>query len=329
MNRLLKFDDSKALAFQRPSLTSVNEKDLSTMPVYDILCGKSAGLPFEYLMTDIYSGCLPIKSICYGNCSAAEYWINKGYNFGSRHINNFDEASFRKSIEQLSPDQRWLRQGWVSDVSLSKKSWELLGPISDVLMEYNIHMVIITKIFTKPSEEVMRKLAANKTELRVSISAIDTKHEIERRFDGLEAYRQEGGLSVPYLMSFKYADEILRNNQELIVEKIVEDDYIGAEHPLRLSNDNLGLDSAETERHYHPKFADQTWFGRLYEEVGNFILPPPTFLPADYTFDFLRYSDVQKAGAQFKFNNLPTYKDLIEKNLIHNNTFDHASYDVK
>src|SRR5262245_28923518 len=122
MKHLLNFDDSRALAFQRPSLKSVNEKDLSEMPVYDILCGKQAGLPFDYLMTDIYSGCLPIKSICYGNCSAAEYWINKGFNFGMRHINNFNETLFRESISKLPPAQRWLRQGWVSDCSLSKKS---------------------------------------------------------------------------------------------------------------------------------------------------------------------------------------------------------------
>lgn len=329
MGHLLNFDDSSALAFQRPSLKSVDEKTLSQMPVYDILCGKSVGLPFEYLMTDVYSGCLPIKSICYGNCSAAEYWINKGFNFGMRRLNNFDEVTFRKSITELSPDQRWLRQGWVSDCSLSKKSWDLLGPISDILAEYNIHMVIISKIFTKPSLEIMQKLAQNKTEIRVSISAIDTKREIEKRFEFLEAYRQVGGMSVPYLMSFKYADPLLKNNQEIIVEKIVADDYIGSEHPLRLSSDNSGLEGADTDRHYHPKFADQTWFGRLYSQTGNFLLPPPTFLPADYTLFFTSYSELAKVGHPYTFNNLPTYQDLMEKNLIHNNTFDHANYDVK
>ncbi|MFB6456723.1 hypothetical protein ACE38W_15735 [Chitinophaga sp. Hz27] len=329
MNRLMEFDDSSALVFQRPSLKSVNEKELATMPVYNILCGKSAGLPFDYLMTDIYSGCLPIKSICYGNCSAAEYWINKGHDFGSRHINNFDEKLFRQSIEQLPADQKWLRQGWVSDVSLSHKAWELLASITDILMEHNIRLVIITKIFTHPTEEVMRKLAANKAEIRVSISAIDTKREIEKRFEFLHEYREVGGLAVPYLMSFKFTDEALRKNQELIVEQIIADDYIAAEHPLRLSNDNSGLEGADTERHYHPKFADQTWFGRLYSEIGNFIMPPPTFLPPAHAFDFIRYSEVVKAGVTFNFNNLPTYKDLMEKNLIHNNTFDHASYDVK
>ncbi|NSL85915.1 hypothetical protein ECE50_003670 [Chitinophaga sp. Mgbs1] len=329
MNHLLHFDDSRAIAFQRPSLKSISEKDLAEMPVYDILCGKSAGLPFDYLMTDVYSGCLPIKSICYGNCSAAEYWINKGFNFGMRHINRFDEVKFRESIVNLPPQQRWLRQGWVSDCSLSKKSWDLLGPATDILMEYNIRLVIISKIFTKPSLEIMRQLAQNKAEIRVSISAIDTKREIEKRFEFLDAYRQVGGLAVPYLMSFRYADAALKNNQELIVSKIIADDYIASEHPLRLSNDNAGLESAEEDRHYHPKFADQTWFGRLYNDAGNFVLPPPTFLPPEYDFNYIRYSDLAKAGAQFSFNNLPTYQDLIEKNLIHTNTFDHANYDVK
>ena len=244
-------------------------------------------------------------------------------------INNFDEKEFRSSIEQLPREQRWLRQGWVSDCSLSKKAWDVLADASDILAEYNIRLVIISKVFTDPSEAVMQRLAKNKAELRVSISAIDTKREIEKRFDSLEAYRQAGGMAVPYLMSFKFADHALKNNQELIVEKVVADDYVAAEHPLRLSNDNIGLESAETDRHYHPKFADQTWFGRLYSEIGNFILPPPTFLPPEYDFHFLSYADLLKNGNAFRFNNLPTYQDLIEKNLVHNNTFDHANYDVK
>lgn len=330
MGDLLKFDDSRAHDFQRTSIRSINERDLLEMPAYDIGCGKSSGLPFDYLMTDIYSGCLPIKSICYGNCSAADYWINKGHNFGLRRLNHFDEGVFRQAISLLPPNQRWLRQGWVSDVSLSKKGWEVLADAAEILMESGVRLVIITKIFTRPSTLILKRLERTRAEIRVSVSAIDTKQEIERRFGFLDTFRQVNGFSVPYLMSFLYGDPLLKNNQELIVEKIVLDDYVAAEHPLRLNSDNTGLNNAAgTSSHLHPKFSDQTWFGRLYTAVPQFVLPPPTFLPPEYDFYFLRYSSYVQSGVQYPFNNLPTYQDLIEKNLIHRNTFDHANYDVK
>ncbi len=79
------------------------------MPQLEILCGKNGGLPFDHIMTDVISGCLPQKNICYGNCTAAEYWINTGYDFGSRVENIFDEGLFRESIMNLPNEQKWLR----------------------------------------------------------------------------------------------------------------------------------------------------------------------------------------------------------------------------
>ena len=52
-----------------------NCNNLKPMPQLEIRCGINGGLPFENLITDCYSGCLDLKNVCYGNCTAALFWI--------------------------------------------------------------------------------------------------------------------------------------------------------------------------------------------------------------------------------------------------------------
>lgn len=131
-------------------------KKLKPMEKSKIVCGKKYGLPFEYLMTDVYSGCLNLNNICYGNCTAAQFWLKKGYNFGKKVLNNFDSNLFEKSIKDLSPNQKWIRQGWTSDCSFSNESWELITHISDILKKHNITLLIITKIHKMPQTKIMQ-----------------------------------------------------------------------------------------------------------------------------------------------------------------------------
>jgi hypothetical protein len=63
---------------------------LKPMPKMQILCSKSSGLPFDCLMTDVMSGYLNLGNICYGNCTAADYWIKQGFDFGKRTLNDKD-----------------------------------------------------------------------------------------------------------------------------------------------------------------------------------------------------------------------------------------------
>lgn len=73
----LDFSEEKESEKLKEYKEAMMESSLEGMPKLDILCGKEGGLPFDYLMTDVFSGCLPIKSLCYANCTAAEYWIEK------------------------------------------------------------------------------------------------------------------------------------------------------------------------------------------------------------------------------------------------------------
>lgn len=76
------------------------------MPQLQIRCGSNGGLPFENLITDCYSGCLNLGNVCYGNCTAALFWLNKGYNFGKRCLNKWNPSFFKKDLDLLSKNQK-------------------------------------------------------------------------------------------------------------------------------------------------------------------------------------------------------------------------------
>lgn len=306
-----------------------NSKNLKPMEKSKIVCGKKYGLPFEYLMTDIYSGCLNLESVCYGNCTAAQFWLKKGYDFGKRVLNDFDSCLFESSIKDLPSKQKWIRQGWVSDCSFSNESWELTAHISDILLKYDISLLIITKIHKMPSKKTMEKLAKNKTEIRVSLSALDTKVQLEKRLKFLTEYKNMGGISIPYLMSSKYKNNILKDNQEYIINYIVENNFIAGEHPLRIEKDNPLFSELENDGFYHPLYKNQYWFGRILNRIENFVLPPPTHLREDYSLKFNNLTDFQNYFDKTIIkNNLPTYYELKE-NKYTKEMFDHAAYNTK
>ncbi len=304
---------------------------LKPMPKLQILCGKNAGLPFDCLMTDVMSGCLNINNICYGNCTAADYWIAQGYDFGKRILNDFDEDKFRESVQKLPATQKWLRQGWISDCSFTADSWNLTARISDILSEYGISLLIITKAHSLPDKQVLKTLAKNNAELRASVSAFDYAKEINGRFKLLEDYREQGGASVPYVMTSRYAVDDLAENQEKIVEYVVDNDYIAGEHPLRFNKDNKILSQLKTDGFWHPKFSHQYWFGRVLNNVPNFILPAPTHLAGEYTLRVKKFSDLQD-GEKIKGieGNLPTFEQLTQNiQQFSEGLFKHATYIIQ
>lgn len=304
---------------------------LKPMPKMPILCGTAAGLPFDCLMTDVMSGCLNINNICYGNCTAADYWITQGYDFGKRVLNEFNEVNFRKYIDKLPKSQKWLRQGWISDCSFTAESWNLTAQISTILNEYGISLLIITKSYTKPSKDVLQTLARNNTELRVSVSAFDLPKEINQRLAVLEDFREAGGKSIPYVMTSRYVAKDLSENQERLVKYVTTNDYIAGEHPLRFNNDNKILPELMKDGFWHPKFPDQYWFGRVLFDVPNFVLPAPTHLSGEYTLKFKKFSELPSGekipGIQ---GNLPTFEQLTRNNQsISEGLFKHATYIIQ
>lgn len=175
----------------------------------------------------------------------------------------------------------------------------------------------------------MIQLAKNKTEIRVSLSALDNKNQLKRRLNFLKIYKEMGGISIPYLMTSKFKNPLLKSNQEYLVRFIVENDFIAGEHPLRIEKDNPLFLELETDGFYHPKYQNQYWFGRLLDNTENFILPPPTHLKSDYNLYFNKFSDLKNNFNNLNiFNNLPTYNELKE-NKYTKEMFDHAAYSTE
>lgn len=323
----LEFSEEKETVELKQYKEAMMNSSLEGMPRLDILCGKEGGLPFDYLMTDVFSGCLPIKSLCYANCTAAEYWIEKGFDFGKRTLNNFNEESFRESLEKLPENQRWLRQGWASDCSIRKEGWPVVLDAAKILSEKDITLLIITKVFNFPEDDLLKNLAELDAEIRVSISAIDSEKQIKRRMEFLERYKELGGKAVPYLMSAKYSNDVLKRNQEFIIKWVEENDFIAGEHPLRINSQNPLIKNLELNGFWHPKFPNQYWFGRILDEDKHFLLPPPTCLEPEYTLKYRKFSDVGDSKIEHLGDDLPTYKDLSEgKEINLKNVNKHATY---
>lgn len=308
------------------------KKDISNlrdMPSLRIRCGTHGGLPFETLMTDILSGCLPINNVCYGNCTACDFWVNKGYNFGNRTKNYFDKDIFINDVKNLPKNVKWLRQGWISDCSFSEESWRLVSDISEILAHYSISLLIITKVHRLPSPEILKKLAKNNAEIRVSLSAFDTKTEHKRRFKFLKTYKKLGGKAIPYVMTALFNNKLLTKNQKIIINKIIKGDYLAAEHPLRINVESAYYNFLAKNGFNHPKFNNQYWFGRILYNIPNFVLPPPTHLPDNYTLMFKSYSTYAKHN-KITYNNLPTYEDLKKNPLILTKEMNnHAAYIIQ
>ena len=308
-----------------------NYKNLKPMPKLKIRCGLKGGLPFENLITDCCSGCLELNNVCYGNCTAAIFWYNKGYNFGKRQINIFDETLFLSDLTKISKNQKWFRLGWVSDCSFSHESWKIASHISELLNKRKLHLLIITKIHTIPSDDVLFQLAKNNTEIRVSLSALDTIDEIEKRLNFLLKYKTLGGISIPYLMSCKYKNQALDKNQQYIIDFIEKNNFLAGEHPLRVEHTNILRKELCDNGFSHPKYPHQYWFGRILHNHKNFILPPPTHLAPCYSLKYKSLTELKNIkyirGAR---KNLPTYEDLKNnkiKNLKELNK--HAAYSIQ
>jgi len=199
-----------------------------------------------------------------------------------------------------------------------------------VLKKFGISMMIITKSYSFPSDHILNILAQCDTEIRVSISALDSSQELKKRVRLLAKYKTVGGKSIPYLMSSRYSDLQLISNQIALTKWIEENDMIAAEHPLRISSDNKIISLLAGDGFWHPKFINQYWFGRLYENHSNFMLPPPTYLLPEYHLRYRSASEAQGKIIVGLDGNLPTFSSLqAGKVEVNNNLFKHASYGIK
>jgi len=65
-------------AMPAANLSLAAKQALNAIPVDHVRLGTKGGLPFEFLATDLYAGCLPLKSLCYGNCSQGLLALEQG-----------------------------------------------------------------------------------------------------------------------------------------------------------------------------------------------------------------------------------------------------------
>lgn len=242
-----------------------------------IRAGRAGGLPFDSLTTDVVVGCLPADRICYGNCFAANAAFSNGIDFGVRVDNILDRAIFCTDLDALPVEQRYLRNGWNSDPSWR---WSCALTLAELIRGTGRHTVFITKCFTMLSSEMMARLAGLGVELRISVSAFDTEAQLKHRLQTAEAYRSQGGVAVPMVVSGVFSDPVLNEKQDHIVRYIIESDFPAGENSLRF-NPNTPIAALLNKDASRP--IDQSgdrWCGRLYPE--SLLVPTITSLPPEY-----------------------------------------------
>lgn len=326
--REIRNDIRRKEAFSSPSSAKAKLSLLRPMPVLDLRIGTKGGLPFEFLSRDIYSGCLPLSSVCYGNCPQALLTVENGYDFGDRKLNRFDEALINEDLALLDPAQRWIRQGWNSDVSFAAVGWQRARDLAMLIFSHGRLTVLLSKIFSLPSRSILLDLARIKVEIRVSISALDHDLALRRRLEFLISYREAGGPAIPYLMTTVFAHPVLVRRQLDLVNWIVAHDLPGAEHPLRLNSTNPLQRYIDGGSGFpHPKFPEQAWFGSLYPE--DLLIPPPPSLLASYAGLGETYqSRIDWAEVSHHFDRgIPLNADLVsgKADLAHPNLHKHGT----
>jgi hypothetical protein len=243
-----------------------------------IRAGRAGGLPFDSLVTDVVVGCLPVRTACYGNCFAAMASFAAGIDFGVQAANVLDETLLRADLAALPAGQRFLRIGWNSDPSWD---WALTARIAAILRESGRHTVAVTKSFKRMDASVLAALVEAGVEIRVSVSAFDMDSQLRRRMETLLRYRDAGGVSVPLVMTTRFADPALQARQDALVEAVLRHDLPAAENSLRFQPGSPVVTLLDADAVRPLAESNDLWCGRLYD--GRLTVPTTTSLPASYS----------------------------------------------
>jgi hypothetical protein len=255
----------------------INGRELRRPTAVAIRAGTVGGLPFDSLTTDLFLGCLPATQICYGSCFAARGAFAAGYDFGVRVENILDADLLASDLRALPADQRFLRNGWNSDPSWS---WPKALTLAALVRQSGRCTVFITKHFRPFDPAALSGLVDVGTELRVSVSALDTDGQLRRRLDGLLAFRAAGGVAVPVVMTTTFADRQLRERQDDLVDWIGEHDLPGAENSLRTPSASPVSRLLDLDQVGVLQGSGDLWAGRLYS--SQLPVPTITSVPAEY-----------------------------------------------
>ncbi len=204
--------------------------DLQTPEPVLIRAGIRGGLPSDSATTDLFWGCLPASVVCYGNCFAAKEAFSRGYNFGCRVENELDPDLLREDLKHLPSSQKSIKNGFNSDPSIN---WQKARDFAEIIASSGLHLIIVTKCHTQPTEAILSDLAEFGVELKVSISGMDLDRPLRRSLSVITEYQSLGGLAVPNVMTAKYAHKDLNDRQDEIVNFLLEQDIPACENPIR------------------------------------------------------------------------------------------------
>lgn len=263
---------------RKSNKTYINNKILKRLTPQVIRVGRAAGLPFDSLVNDVVSGCLPHSTACYGMCFAALSAWKQGYDFGKRVNNILDKRVLEKDINDLPPAQKYIRCGWNSDPSWN---WAISAEIATIARRKGLLTIFITKAFTSIDNDSTGKLIAAKAEMRVSVSALDSNKDLEKRLNFIKKYRNDGGVCIPIVLTLPFKSTELQARQINIVNWMVKNDFPAAENSLRFPVDSLMTDFADKNLMRPHDDGQDIWSGRIFPD--KLLFPTTTTLPDSYS----------------------------------------------
>lgn len=259
------------------------QPNLKTPEPVLIRAGIRGGLPSDSLTTDLFWGCLPASVVCYGNCFAAKAAFTRGYDFGCRIDNKLDANLLREDLKHLPSSQNFVKNGFNSDPSID---WKKARDFAEIVTNSGLHLLLITKCLTQPTEPILQDLANFGVELKVSISSLDLDQPLNRRLSVIKKYQFLGGFAVPNVMTAKFKYDELNDRQNNIVNFLVEHDIPACENPLRLTyRSQVSLLLDETSAFPVPQRdpsqeADEMYCGAMYRK--ELPLPPYYSMKSSY-----------------------------------------------
>ncbi len=228
-----------------------------------IRAGRAGGLPFDSLTTDLMLGCCRLPGLL------RQLFRRQGgfrVRLRLRHPvpNVLDEEVFRADLAAIPATQGYLRNGWNSDASWD---WPKAVRLTELIRESGHHTVFITKVFTALPDEAAVRLAELGAELRVSVSAFDSRPQLRMRLTAIEQYRDVGGVAVPTIMTAAFRDAALARRQDRIVAYFCDRDFPMGENSLRFVPGSPVLDAIDHRACRPTADTKDLWSGRLYPDL--------------------------------------------------------------
>lgn len=175
------------------------------------------------------TGAAKRKGGCYGSCYAAKLAHMAGIDFSKPVRNILDEARLEKQLAKN--ESTWIRIGVSGDPSLN---WKDTVRVCELTRAAGKIPVLMTKAWVKPTDEMLKKLAACKTQLQISISALDTKKELLRRLDTLRRYAilYKDGCTFK-VTTAPFSDPKIKHRQDELMALAKKNEFKIMELPLR------------------------------------------------------------------------------------------------